>query len=364
MLSKKRVLFYPYSDLSYGLVSGFILNGVDIDVVSHFGAGVDNKDMAYVVNRNEANKIIKSIKEIEYKKYDKLVISSNINFKLCKNEVARIINNCKKENMEIIYLGENAQIIELLESNSQDSINNLEKIKKIEVMINRYNQLNLPMYRPNTPVVYIGGVLETIDSFNISLQMKIIMEKLGYKVSLITKEVDGKIFGTINYPELFMSKVESIEDQIRLINRQVQAVDYVEKPDIILLDIPKGMMQYSKKFLNTFGIYTYMISKAVLPDYFILTIPIDLALEEYIEEMDRYFKNTIGKSIDVLNITNALYDIGTEVTNIIDKPIYIPENDINKKVEEIKENSNFNITNLNMKENLDIMINNLIKKFS
>ena len=364
MLNKKRILFYPYSDLSYGLVSGFILKGANIDVVSPNGIGADNKDMGYVVNRNETNKTTKSINEIEYKKYDELVISSNIDFEVCKNEVVKIINNCKMENMEIIYLGENAEIIELLKLNSQDIISDLENIKKIETMINRYTQLNLPMYRPNTPVVYIGGVLETIDSFNISLQVKVAMERLGYKVSLITKELDGKIFGAINYPELFMGKDESIEEQIRLINRQVQAVDYVEKPDIILLDIPKGMMQYSKRFINTFGIYTYMISKSILPNYFILTIPIDLAFKEYIEEIDRYFKNTIEKSIDVLNITNALYDIGTQVTNIVDKPIYISENDINKKVVEIKDNCNINITNLNIKENINIMINNMIKVFS
>lgn len=364
MIKRKKLLFYPYNHLSYGLVRGILLNDEYIDIAAPEGTGLIDKDIAYVVNRNEIKKTVKSIKEIEYKNYDKLIISSNTNFSLCKNEIAKIINNCKKNDIEILYLGENKEINRLLQSNNQSSLKSFQIMKKIEVLIKRYNQLNLPIYTPKTPIVYIGGILETIDSFDISLQIKFSMEKLGYEVSMITRQLDGNLFGAVNYPNLFIRKDGSIENQIRLINRQIQAIDYLEKPDIILLDIPEGMIQYSNSFHNEFGIYTYMIGKTIAPDYLILTVPSTLVAEEYIKDINQYFEGTIGQSIDRLNITNGIYDIGPETTIIIDKPLYIPEKDIDKIILEMKDKSNFNITNLNRQENIDATINHIITKFS
>ncbi|WP_353093570.1 hypothetical protein [Tissierella praeacuta] len=116
--------------------------------------------------------------------------------------------------MEIVYLGEDEEINKLLESYKKYSLGELEKIKEIRTAIKRYNELNLPLYKPKTPIVYIGGLLETIDSFDIALQIKLRMEKLGYNASLITREIDGRIFGAINYPKEFMKENESIERQI------------------------------------------------------------------------------------------------------------------------------------------------------
>lgn len=364
MANRRKYLLYPYNDQSYGLAKGLFLNDENIDIIAPIGTGLVDKDMAYSVNRNEMKKIVKSIKEIEYKNYDTLIISSHISYKLCRNEILEIINHAKKENMEINYLGEDEEVIKLLESYDKYSSDSFENIKEIKTMINRYNQLNLPLYNPKTPIVYIGGLLETIDSFDIALQMKLTMEKLGYKVALITKELDGRFFGATDYPKTFMNRDESIENQILSINRWIRAIDYIEKPDIILMDIPKGMMQYSNSFYNTFGIYTYMIAQTIPLDYLILTIPQTVVVKEYIEEIDQYFKNTIGIGIDVLNITNAIYDIGIDATDAIDKPLYTSEKDIDEMILENKDNYELNLTNLNIQENIAIVTNNIIGKFS
>lgn len=364
MTSRRKYLLYPYSDQIYGLAKGLLLNDENIDIMAPIGTGLVDKDMAYAVNRNEMKKIVKSIKEIEYKNYDTLIISSHICYRLCKNEILEIISYSKKENIDIIYLGEEEEINKILESYDKYSSDSFKNIKEIKAMINRYNQLNLPLYNPKTPIVYIGGLLETIDSFDIALQMKLTMEKLGYKVALITKETDGRFFGATDYPKTFMNRDESIENQILSINRWIQAIDYIEKPDIILMDIPKGMMQYSNSFYNTFGIYTYMIAQTIPPDYLILTIPQTVVVKEYIEEIDQYFKNTIGKNIDVLNITNAIYDIGIDATDTIDKPLYISENDIDEMIIENRDSYGLNLTNLNREENIAIVTNNIIGKFS
>ena len=364
MIDRKRYLFYPYSDQTYGFIKALLFTNKDIDIIAPIGAGLISKDMSYAVNRKEMKKIVKSIKDIGYKDYDTLIISSHINYPLCKNEICEIISNCKKEEIKVIYLGADAKIKELIEPTNKYPSDKLTSIKEIETMVLGYNELNLQLYTLQTPIAYIGGLLETIDSFDISLQMKLSMEKLGYTVSLVTREMDGKYFGGINYPNKFMKNTESVENQIISINRLIQAVDYLEKPDIILMDIPKGMIQYSNAFHNSFGIYTYMIAQTLPPDYLILTTPTTIMAKEYIDDINKHFSNTIGKKIDTLNITNAIYDIGVETSNTVGHPLYISEKDINRMVLENKGDYDLNMTNLNESLNIDILIKDIIEKFS
>ncbi|WP_353093572.1 hypothetical protein [Tissierella praeacuta] len=130
------------------------------------------------------------------------------------------------------------------------------------------------------------------------------------------------------------------------------------------MDIPKGMIQYSDSFHNTFGIYTYMIAQTLPPDYLILTVLPTITIKEYIEDIDKHFKNIIGKSIDMRNVTNAIYDITAEVTDIIDKPLYMLEEEIDEMILDKKTNCDLNLINLNKKESIDIVINNIIERFS
>lgn len=363
-MGEKRYLFYPYSDKTYGLVKGLLMKDIYVDIIVSKGSGLVNKDMAYSVNKSTMNKVVKSIEEIQYKNYDIFIISSYANDTICESEILELIKNAKKENIEIIYLGHDQKINRLLKSYEKGSLYDVENIYEIETIIKRYGELNLPLYNPKVPVIYIGGLLESIDSFDISLQIKLAMEKLDYKISLITNEADGKLFGAINYPKSFMGRDESPVDQILSINRWVQAIDYVEKPDIILMDIPKGMIKYSDSFHNSFGIYAYMIAQAISPDYLILTLPPTIIAKEYIDGLNKYFETKLGKEIDVFNVTNAIYDIGAGVTDIIGKPLYIPQVDIAEVILENKKDNDLNLVNLNKKENIDIIVNNVIEKFS
>lgn len=365
MEKKRKYLFYSHSDKAYGIVRGFISKDEIVDILAPMGTGLVGKDIAHAVNRNDMKKIVKSSKEIDYKNYDTLIISSYANYELCQSEISLIINQAKKESMDIIYLGQDEEINKLLKSDEDHRLKYSGNEKEIETAIKRYNQLNLPLFNPQIPIVYIGGLLETIDSFDIGLQIKMEMERLDYKVSLLTKELDGIIFGAANYPKEFMQSSTLAEEQILSVNRKVQAVDYIEKPDIILMDIPRGMMQYSDTFFNSFGIYTYMIAKTLPPDYLILTIPSTFAIEEYMEDIDSHFKNEIGKSVDVFNITNAAYDIGPESTNdIIDNPLYTLEEDIDRIILENERENSFNLVNLNKRENIRAVINAILEKFS
>jgi peptide maturation system protein (TIGR04066 family) len=363
-MGEKKYLFYSYSDKTYGLIKGLLMKDIYVDIIASKGSVLVNKDMAYSVNRSPMNKVVKSIEEIEYKNYDIFIISSYTNYTICEGEILELIKNAKKENIEIIYLGLDEEINKLLKSCEKGSLYDLKNIDEIETIIKRYGELNLPIYNSKVPVVYIGGLLESIDSFDISLQIKLAMEKLDYKISLITTETDGKLFGAINYPKNFMGRDESPVEQILSINRWVQAIDYVEKSDIILMDIPKGMIKYSDSFHNSFGIYTYMIAQSISPDYLILTLPPTIIAKEYIDELNKYFKNILGGKIDIFNVTNAIYDIGVGVTDIIDRPLYLPEVDIDKMILENKADNDLNLVNLNRKENIDIIVSNIIKKFS
>lgn len=360
-MKRRKYLFYPYQEKSYGFIKGLLYNDNLVDVISPEGSGLVGNDMAYATNRGSLDLMVKSINEIDFTDYEQVILSSHTSF---HDEVKNLIHCSIKADVPIIYLGEEQNILDILNSYDKSNATYLsEHMQKIKTLVRRFNEVQLELYSPNIPVVYIGGIIETIDSFDIGLQIKLRMEKMGYKVSLISNNPDGGIFSVIKFPEDMMGMQSSFEDTIISLNRWVQAVNYLEKPDIILMDIPKGMMQYSDSFHNSFGIYSLLLAQTLPPDYLVLTIPPSFLAKEYIAEIDKYFENKLGRNIDALNVTNIRYEMGGGDGSLTQKPLYLPENEIDEMIKVLKD-SELNLMNLNKEEYIEAVVSNILNNFS
>ncbi len=360
-MNNKNYLFYPYSHKSYGFIRGLMSLDIEFDVIAPKGLGLTGKDMAYVVNGNDLGKKVKVCEEVDFSRYDAIIISENLN-EFMETELDKIIEKSKENNLEIFNYCDKEKYLKLFENISLKNIKN-NKEKVIKKSIDKSDKFNLPFYTPEKLIIFVGGIIETIDNFYISLQVKIGLEKMGYKVEMITKDNDGRFFDCLKYPVEFMSNKVSPEVQIHKLNKFIQGIEEQINPHIIIMDLPKGLIKYDKYYDNSFGIYTFMIGQSVRPDYFILNTLNNYISEEYFNKLNDYFEVILGKKVDVFNLINSFFQHGNTVKTELEMPMYLKHKDL-ENIISLNKGINLRIDCLYEQKRIDSMIKKLIDNFT
>lgn len=361
-MNTKNYIFYPYSHKSYGFIRGLQSLNIKFDVISPNGFGLMGKDTSYAVNGKELGKKVKGYLDIEFSSYDSIIISDNLNDSM-EDELIQIIERSKENNLEIINYCNKEKYIKLISNGLLVKSTKYQKEESIISYMDRLEELNLPFYSPEKLMIAVGGILQTIDNFYISLQIKIGLEKMGYSVEMITNESDGEFFNCLKYPEEFMQINIRPEEQIQKLNRYIQAVENEINPDIIIMDLPTGLITYDKYYNNSFGIYGFMIGQSVRPDYFILNTSYDSISQEYFGRLNNYFEIILGKKVDIFNITNSIFQDDNTVKTQLDSPMYLKHEDLQDLL--MRGNKiDFKIDSLYETKKINNMIKELIDNFT
>ncbi|MTI49023.1 MAG: hypothetical protein FH761_14355 [Firmicutes bacterium] len=346
-MNDKRYLFYPYSNDSYGFIRGLISLNIDFDVISPDGYGLIGKDVGYAINGKDIGKKVKGFNGVNFSDYDAIIISEDIS-ESNKSELTKIIEKSKKNNLEILNYNDDAEY---------------EKELILRKSMKRYDKFSLPFYTPEKLIILVGGIVETIDNFYVSLQTKIGLEKMGYRVEMITNSNDGRFFGCIKYPKEFMSSKISSEEQIHKLNKYIRGIEDEINPHIIIMDIPKGMIKYDKYYDNSFGMYTFMIGQSVRPDYLIVNTLNNYINEEYFNKLSDYFEVILGKRVDIFNISNSFFENDSTVKSMLEKPMYLKYDNL-QKIPALFEKMNFKVECLYEQKRVDSMVKELIGNFT
>lgn len=356
---EKKYLFLPYNIEDYGLIKELLHRKINIDIATFEGVGLAGKDISYVCNRKPLCKHIYSFNYIKHNEYDYVIISNSVDKLKSKEIYFKFKKWLSSLKARILYFGDDSELRRLFSS----EVSHSNIVKEMKSFINVEPQLASSLDMISTPIVYVGGLIEMVDTFDISVQLRRMMEDIGYKVSLVTTNLYSKLISAHSYPKEFMNKMYEVDEQILKLNQYVSGIEKVDSPDLIILHIPKGMMRYSTHCHNSFGIYTSMISKVLPPDYLIISLPNNVTSTISIDKMNTYFKKELSKSIDAINVSNAYIDINTKSIPSINNPLYLEEEKINKV---IKECGNQPMLLLNMNENKSIRIlsHNIIQKLS
>lgn len=360
-MKDKKCLLYPFTDKSYVIIKGMINLGIDVDVISSIGSGYVGKSIGYSVNKNNPRKTAKSINDIDFKEYDVIIIPENFEYDHQKEEIKVLLDKIHQHKLKVCYFGERINPfkherldIENINTN-RDIINYIENSKDLS---------SKPLFKPQVPIIYIGELLETQDSLDIGLGLKIELEKQGYTCSLISQNADAMIFGSFTYPSNFMGNQCSAEEQIVSFNRWVGAIDYNQKPDLIIFDVPKGIMQYGGNYHNSFGIYAQMMAVTLEPDFLILTVTKDNVEEIQLDVINTHLGGKLGRIVDMFHLTNSVFDIPPNNSTEPDKPLYIKENKINNILNNTSKKYENKFKNLSSNDEIVALVDSIINKFS
>jgi hypothetical protein len=120
------------------------------------------------------------------------------------------------------------------------------KIYTPEINAKTYHQINqfrhLP--KPKMPVVVVIGTTNRQGKFTTQIRIKNILEKQGYKISLLTTEPHGELLdGTFAFPYGFLSTV-SLDRHLwqPCLKTVIKGISYYNEPHLILTGIQGGLL--------------------------------------------------------------------------------------------------------------------------
>ena len=134
------------------------------------------------------------------------------------------------------------------------------------------------------------------------------IKESGLRAAVLTKHAIGGIFGFyMAYNALYNTNMND-DDKILHLNSIIKEIEETDLPDVLLMEAPDAVMKYTDGFPNGSGIHSYILTQAVVPDYFICCLPYDLAINEFIEDLSRGFVIRFGVPIGAVHVSNLTID--------------------------------------------------------
>lgn len=170
------------------------------------------------------------------------------------------------------------------------------------------------MGKIDTPIIVVAGTHEYTQKFQIQLALKRYLEGSGYRVSLVGSKDFTELFAGHGFPD-FMFGNRSERDKILAFQAYIKDLEKTEKPDVIMIGVPGGIMPYNEKFPGYFGMTLYEVMFAVRPDAFVLSCLSEQYDSDYFHEMKKLVKYRFGTEIDCFNISPFQVDINESEQN-------------------------------------------------
>ncbi|TYQ15069.1 UNVERIFIED_CONTAM: peptide maturation system protein (TIGR04066 family) [Acetivibrio alkalicellulosi] len=217
----------------------------------------------------------------------------------------------------------------------------------------------------NTPVIFVVGMGERTNKFEVQLSLRESIQKIGYKVSQIGTRSYCELLGFHSFPSFMYSKKISETDKIIYFNHFVKDIEIKEQPDLIIIGIPGGIFPINNKFLNNFGILAYEVSQAVTPDSTILSLYYGEYISKYFTSLKESVRYRFGCDVNCFNMSNVAFDwTDAKYENKLSY-ISIQSKYIDKKIEPYKVYNQkvFNILNKNGNQDMAQYIIDLLADF-
>ena len=132
--------------------------------------------------------------------------------------------------------------------------------------------INPSLFDIDIPVIAVTGLGENCGKFECELEVKQYIDSLGYQCMALSSNPLGVYAGMELLPNFVFSDKIALHYKIFLFNRYIYARCREEKPDVLLISIPGGVIQLSQNDRNFFFEIPIAISSAVHIDVTILTV--------------------------------------------------------------------------------------------
>ncbi|WP_068502417.1 TIGR04066 family peptide maturation system protein [Paenibacillus kribbensis] len=313
---KKRVVVFPYNGESLPLLRyrHMLVEFDVVGVVSPPGLGVLNKESDYgeEFQNIETSSNLSSL----YCDYDVVLIANpDVSFDMSELILAEILPvlEAKKTIVSLYPFNPEAycKLQDMCLAQGSSLINVVDIIKrKQEHLSELIDTEDERLTTIQTPVLMVAGVYEHTNKFDIQLCLRNHFMQRGYKISQIGTRTGCELFGFHSFPRIMFDSFPEWQ-KVLLFNRLCKGIEMTEKPDLILLGIPGGIMPYNNELTNKFGVLAFEIANAVTPDAAILSLLYEDINELYLENIYTSVKYKLGFEVDCFNFSNQKLDLNS-----------------------------------------------------
>jgi len=263
--------------------------------------GYNGKDASIIDEREIVGMIVDDMSSISYEDVD-LVINNTGN-KLADQSIIKCIEKFLSKGKHVYCL----------KSIEDKNIKRFETYKKFHYFrcSEYFDRIETQNYQISTPTVCISGIMPDINKFDVFLSVSKRLESKGLKLSYIVGKEYAQFLGMHRIPQYIIDEKYRLRDNINIFRNYISYIELVEKPDILIVELPGGILPYDKNIDNYFGALHMVAYSAIRFNYNILCLPLDYYDKKNFDTMRNIFKYRFGNEISNFVISNKYYDAET-----------------------------------------------------
>jgi len=154
----------------------------------------------------------------------------------------------------------------------------------------------------SVPIITVAGQGPQCGKFDIQMGLRKAFKELGYKVTQIGTKRYSALFGIHPIPQI---PDAPLWKKIILYNRFFWDTVDKEKPDVLIVGIPGGIMPIDDRHNELFGETAIAVSKSLRPDTSILSIYYGKVDDGYLNNIIDYAKYSLDAPFDYFHLSNT-----------------------------------------------------------
>ncbi len=279
---------------------------VGFDWLGHVG-----KDIAYIDNRDNLGYMISANLEESLFECDTLFVPFLCEMYSNDQELKLVLSAIAKAMM----MQKNVACIQKLSVYHVKKFQKLAKEKgvifsylypKSKPVKNKSENVPVKLYNPSSPIIFVGGMVEEADNFEVFLWLITKFRENGFKAAGLC---DSPYSDILDFQMLSDNHLdEKPDDIIRSYNKLFFDIEKADHPDLFVVMMPGAMMKYSDTIANDFGVQSYMLSQAVTPNFFIYCSLFGFSDTVFWKGINDNLSSKMGYSIDALHMSNKFVE--------------------------------------------------------
>ncbi len=299
-MSEKNFLLYPYdiSSLFFLTFDNHFNDNSITEVVSPSGWGYVGEDAGKKIGIETRRIVTDNIKNALSKTDGILLVDSILS--LDDFLIEEIICEAIKEKKQLIVMRDiNKNIYEKyhehMTSYAHMNMNEYAKVDSKKLLIDNIEK----------PIILIIGSGDRCQKFDIQLLIRDIFLRKGYTVSQIGSKPYSEYFGFHSFPKFIFNDGISVQEKIKRFSDYVYYLDKTEKTDVIVIGVPGGILPYNDEYFNDFGIFNFIVSNAVNPDYVVFNSIFTDLPQKYFSSLENILNYKYNYPLDAIFLSNT-----------------------------------------------------------
>ena len=251
----EKLVVYPYCYEFFPVLSGLLeLGKIDksVRLVSPTGWGICGLDAGEAFGFPK--KDIKILNDLENEICE------------CKNFIIPQFNQNKIDNINSTI---NSIINQSVSLAKDSQVNVIDLRVKQDMDYGFLSDIKCDEIEITTPVVFVTGLVENVNKFQVLVYLSNSLKKRGYKVSTVGTRHYSGILDMHSFPQFMFDSISEVE-KIEKFRSFVFHLQETEHPDVIVVGIPGASLPFNDFVPMGYGIMNYLVSMAVVPDFSIL----------------------------------------------------------------------------------------------